>query len=103
MQNVRNTTAGKHHVHSNDNLLRLNYTQDIAETLGRQCHGRDLSSYRGDVAMTVSLCHCHVGENISVVTFPTVHAAKSEICLKQSAYDFNVPTEDAKHIKCIMY
>lgn len=50
--------------------------------------------------MTVRFCHCHAGSNISVVILPPVHAAKSEICLKQSAYDFNVPTEDAKYIKC---
>lgn len=82
--------------------MRLNYTQDMTE-LWVNSVTYERSDFPSGFCCYDSLCHRRVGSNISVVILPTVHAAKSEIYLKQSAYDFNVPVEDAKHIKCVMH
>lgn len=81
---------------------RLNYTQDMTE-LWVNSVTYERSDFPSGFCCYDSFRHRHVGSNISVVILPTVHAAKSEIYLKQSAYDFNVPMEDAKHIKCVMH
>lgn len=104
MNHVRNKTALKHCVYASDHVdevqLHTGHGRNSGSAVSHTKYLRDLISCQGSVAMTITFCH--VGSAISVVILAAVHAAKSEICLKQSAYDFNVPTEDAKRIHRIM-